>query len=173
MPSHRAGAFSRGKIKSLGQLVRIRAGLKQRGETVVFTNGCFDIVHVGHLELLEAAKRTGDVLVVALNSDSSVRKLKGRGRPLTPEADRARLLAGFSCVDYVVIFKEQTPRLVIEALKPDVLIKGADYRIDEIVGGVFVKEYGGRVVTVPLVKGRSTTAIIAKIAEKNSQSHLA
>lgn len=130
-----------------------------RGKKVVFTNGCYDLVHAGHLTLLEKARRLGDVLVVGLNSDSSVRKLKGPSRPLVDEKNRARLLAALECVDYVTVFPEETPAELIKALKPDILVKGGDYAPDQIVGRGDVK----RVVRVPLVKGFSTTNLIRKI----------
>jgi len=140
--------------KTLSQLLRSR-----RGKTVVFTNGCYDLLHAGHVTLLEKAKRHGDILVVGLNSDDSVRKLKGRSRPLVGEKDRAKLLAALESVDYVTIFPEDTPARLIQELKPDVLVKGGDYALDQIVGRNDVK----KVVRVPLVKGFSTTNLIRKI----------
>ena len=132
----------------------------RRGRTVVFTNGCFDLVHAGHLKVLEWAKKRGDVLVVGLNSDASVRRLKGSRRPILPLADRAALLAALKPVDFVTWFSEDTPRRVIQRLRPDVLVKGGDWSPATIVGREFVK----KVVRVPLLKGRSTTGIIATIA---------
>jgi len=133
--------------------------------TLVFTNGCFDIIHAGHVRYLAGAKALGDVLVVGLNSDSSVRGIKGEGRPIVPEAERAEVLCSLSSVDYVVLFDEPTPIRVIEALVPDVLVKGADWAAHEIVGAELVKRHGGRVERIDLVEGRSTTNIIRKILE--------
>jgi D-beta-D-heptose 7-phosphate kinase/D-beta-D-heptose 1-phosphate adenosyltransferase len=126
---------------------------------VVFTNGCFDILHAGHLAVFEKAKRLGDILVVGLNSDRSIRRLKGRGRPVVPQTDRARLLAGLGAVDYVTIFEEDTPEALIRAVRPDVLVKGGDWKADQIVGRKLAK----KVVRVPLVRGRSTTGLIERI----------
>lgn len=147
----------------MAALRRIVRRAKARGVKVVFTNGCFDLLHAGHVTLLERAKRHGDLLVVGLNSDRSVHALKGRGRPLIPQRDRARLLAALASVDYVVIFNELTPARVITRLLPDVLIKGADWRAGAIVGAAAVHRAGGRVIRLPLVKGRSTSELIARI----------
>jgi rfaE bifunctional protein nucleotidyltransferase chain/domain len=131
---------------------------------VVFTNGVFDLLHAGHVELLEAARREGAALVVGLNTDASGRRLgKGAGRPIVPEAARARVLAGLAAVDCVVLFDEDTPQILIEALKPDVLVKGADYAREAIVGGDWVEARGGRVVTVPLLAGYSTSSIVERL----------
>ncbi|HEX4628891.1 MAG TPA: adenylyltransferase/cytidyltransferase family protein, partial [Gemmatimonadales bacterium] len=131
---------------------------------VVFTNGVFDVLHVGHVTLLEAARAEGDALFVAVNSDRSARQLaKGSDRPLVTEAERARLVAALGCVDCVVLFDETTPLALIEQLRPDVLVKGADYARDAIVGADQVEGWGGRVVRVPLVPGRSTTELIARL----------
>lgn len=130
--------------------------------TVVFTNGCFDLVHAGHLKVLEWAKRQGDILVVGLNSDASVRKLKGPRRPILPLADRAALMAALKPVDYVTWFSEETPHLLIKRLRPDILVKGGDWAADSIVGREFVK----KVVRVPLLKGRSTSGIISTISRR-------
>jgi D-beta-D-heptose 7-phosphate kinase/D-beta-D-heptose 1-phosphate adenosyltransferase len=137
------------------------AEARRSGRRVVFTNGCFDILHAGHLASLEGARRLGDFLVVGLNSDSSVRGLKGGKRPIIAQTDRAALLAGLACIDVVVIFDEPTPALLIEQLGPDVLVKGGDYQADQIAGAEFVRSRGGRVVTLPLVPGLSTTSILA------------
>ena len=128
----------------------------------MFTNGCFDILHRGHVEYLEQARRLGDHLVVALNSDRSVRALKGAGRPVNPEVDRAVVLAALASVDAVTIFDEDTPLELLRALLPDVLVKGGDYTIDTIVGSAEVRAAGGEVVVVPLVPGRSTTRMIER-----------
>lgn len=138
---------------------------RPREGTLVFTNGCFDILHRGHIEYLSYARSLGDWLAVGLNTDTSVRRLKGPGRPVNPEEDRALILAALSFVDAVVLFGEDTPRRLIADLLPDVLVKGADYREDEVVGAAEVKEAGGRVVLAPLVHGRSTTAIIERTKE--------
>lgn len=151
------------KIKSQAVLAKIISGLKARNSKVVFTNGCFDILHVGHVEYLKRARRFGDVLVVGLNSDSSVRAIKGKSRPINLEADRAAVLSALYFVDYVTIFSDLTPLELIKRLKPDVLVKGADWKAERIVGGDFVKSYGGRVARVPLVKGHSTTSTLRKM----------
>ncbi len=142
-----------------GQVRRWQAA----GEPVVFTNGCFDLLHVGHVTYLEQARRHGQRLVVGLNTDRSVRRLKGPGRPLIGEDDRARVLAALAAVDAVVLFDEETPLVLIEALRPDVLVKGADYREEQVVGAREVRGWGGQVVLVPLVEGRSTSGIIARL----------
>ncbi|MBK8871244.1 MAG: adenylyltransferase/cytidyltransferase family protein [Elusimicrobia bacterium] len=139
-------------------LLRVLRPLR-RGKTVVFTNGCFDLVHAGHLKVLEWAKRQGDILVVGLNSDASVRRLKGPRRPILPLADRAVLMAALKPVDYVTWFSEETPHALIRRLRPDILVKGGDWASDSIVGREFVK----KVVRVPLLKGRSTSGIISTI----------
>ena len=138
---------------------------RPRSERVVFTNGCFDVLHRGHVEYLESARGLGDLLVVGLNTDASVRRLKGPSRPVNPEDDRAYVLAGLAAVDYVTFFAEDTPRDLIVALLPDVLVKGGDYRKEDIVGGAEVEAAGGEVVVAPLVPGRSTTAILQRAAQ--------
>jgi len=138
---------------------------KRNGRRVVFTNGCFDLLHPGHIGSLEQARSLGDVLIVGLNSDSSVRQLKGAGRPVLPERERAEILASLECVDAVVIFDALTPREVIARLLPDVLVKGGDWASDQIVGREEVEAAGGRVVSIPVVAGYSTTEILRKIRE--------
>ncbi|MCX8112220.1 MAG: D-glycero-beta-D-manno-heptose 1-phosphate adenylyltransferase [Bacteroidia bacterium] len=133
--------------------------LEQR---IVFTNGCFDILHLGHVTYLEEAAKLGDVLIVGLNSDESVRRLKGPSRPLQPQDARARLLAALEFVEAVIIFEEDTPQQLIERIAPDVLVKGGDYTIDSVVGADFVRQRGGEVVILPLVVGYSTTELIRK-----------
>lgn len=133
------------------------------GEKVVFTNGCFDIVHLGHIDYLEKARGLGDKLVLGLNTDASVKELKGPARPVVDERARARLMAALSFVDAVILFGEPTPLQVIEALRPDILVKGDDYSPENIVGADFVISKGGEVITVPLVKGYSTSSVIEKI----------
>jgi len=156
----------RTKIKSLKVLAKIATKLRAEGKIVVFTNGCFDILHSGHVQYLEKAKDTGDYLIVGLNSDSSVRKIKGKNRPIVSESDRAEVLAGLQSVDFVVLFGQDTPLKTIQALKPDVLIKGGDWSKDKIVGADFVIKHGGRVETVTLKAGRSTTNIIERIKKQ-------
>jgi rfaE bifunctional protein nucleotidyltransferase chain/domain len=151
----------RDKMLSRGALGRFRARCGKK--RIVFTNGCFDILHRGHVELLRRAKSYGDVLVVGLNSDASVRRLKGRRRPLVGEKDRAFVLAALDAVDRVVIFDEDTPLETIRALEPDVLVKGSEYGRGAIVGADLVEGRGGRVVRVPMKKGFSTSSLIEKI----------
>ncbi len=135
---------------------------RRRRKKIVFTNGCFDLIHAGHLRVLESCKKHGDILVLALNSDSSTRFLKGPKRPILKQQERAALLAGFEVVDYVTIFNEATPEKLIKLIKPDVLVKGGDWKAGQIVGADVAK----KVVRVPIVKGKSTTAIIEMIAER-------
>jgi D-beta-D-heptose 7-phosphate kinase/D-beta-D-heptose 1-phosphate adenosyltransferase len=151
------------KIKTQGQLKEILRSLKKEGKRVAFTNGCFDIVHCGHIKYLEDAKRLADILVVGLNSDASIRRIKGNGRPINKQSDRAKILAALSCVDYVAIFGEDTPLKLIKSVRPDVLIKGADWRIKKIAGADFVRSYGAKALTVPYLKGYSTTGLIERI----------
>ncbi len=148
------------RVVSLKEMITIRRRLKRRGRRVVFTNGVFDILHAGHAALLKKAASYGDVLVLGLNSDASVRRLKGANRPIVPFRDRAKLLASLRVVDYVVGFSQDTPLNLIEKLLPDVLVKGADYKLTEIVGAECVKAAGGEVVRVRLLKGRSTSQIL-------------
>jgi rfaE bifunctional protein nucleotidyltransferase chain/domain len=142
---------------------------RPRDAKVVFTNGCFDVLHRGHVEYLAAARALGDVLVVGLNTDDSVRRLKGPSRPVNGEDDRAYVLAGLAAVDYVTHFGEDTPRDLIAALLPDVLVKGGDYRKEDIVGAAEVEAAGGRVVVAPLVPGRSTTSILQRVREGKTE----
>ncbi len=147
----------------LAELARQRRAWRAQGKGVVMTNGCFDLLHPGHLALLEAARREGEVLVVALNSDASVRRLKGAGRPVVPQAERAELLLALEAVDAVVLYEEDTPLAVVKALAPDVLVKGADWAQEAIVGRAEVEASGGRVVRVELLEGRSTSGIVERI----------
>jgi D-beta-D-heptose 7-phosphate kinase/D-beta-D-heptose 1-phosphate adenosyltransferase len=140
--------------------------LKRNHKKIVFTNGCFDLIHVGHVRYLKEAKSQGDILVVGLNTDASVKRLKGASRPLQTEAERAEILAAFDMVDCTVLFDEDTPEKLIEKLRPDVLVKGGDWPIDKIVGSKFVMSYGGQVKSLQFVDGHSTSAII-KLAEKS------
>lgn len=151
------------KIGGLKPLRRTILGLKKKGKRIVFTNGCFDVLHLGHAQYLEQAKRLGDVLVVAVNSDASVRRIKGPSRPVMGQAERAGLVAALGSVDYVVIFGRDTPLSTIKALCPDVLVKGADWKKNDIVGADIVRGHGGKVATIRLLKGHSTTNIIKKI----------
>ncbi len=139
--------------------------LREQGKKVVFTNGCFDILHVGHVTYLQAAKLLGDVLIVGINSDDSVRRLKGPSRPINNEADRSTVVAAVRSVDYTVIFDEDTPLELITELRPNVITKGGDYTPDTIVGAEFVRKQGGDVVVIPLVAGKSTTSIVQKAAQ--------
>jgi len=154
------------KIKSLEEIVSIRAQIRRQRTKLVFTNGCFDILHVGHVRYLNRARALGDSLVVAVNSDRTVRLLKGKGRPVIPEMERAEILAALACVDYVFIFDDPTPQEVIDAIVPDVLVKGADWDISEIVGRETVERNGGAVRNVDLVEGSSTTGIITMVLER-------
>ncbi|MFA4888183.1 MAG: D-glycero-beta-D-manno-heptose 1-phosphate adenylyltransferase [Candidatus Omnitrophota bacterium] len=156
------------KIKKLGALKSILEKLKKQGKKIVFTNGCFDILHYGHAKYLEGAKIIGDILVVAINSDASVKKIKGPLRPMVNQKDRIRLIAALESVDYTLLFDAETPLELIKTLRPDVLAKGGDWEKSRIVGADFVRSYGGRVTTVKLVPRRSTTSMISKIAKINS-----
>jgi rfaE bifunctional protein nucleotidyltransferase chain/domain len=138
---------------------------RRRGEKIAFTNGCFDILHVGHVRYLEEARKTGDLLILALNSDASVRAIKGEKRPLVPEQERAEVVASLAAVDYVTLFDETTPLKLIEYLRPDSLVKGGDWREEAVVGRDSVRSWGGRVVLVPVVEGASTTNIVEKIRQ--------
>ena len=140
------------------------AQARDRGDTIVFTNGCFDILHVGHVRYLQGARALGNLLVVGLNSDDSVRRLKGANRPINHDADRGEVLAALGAVDLVTIFEEDTPRHLITCVDPDILVKGGDYRPDQVVGREEVEARGGRLVIISLVEGKSTTAILDRIA---------
>ncbi|MGD1044879.1 MAG: D-glycero-beta-D-manno-heptose 1-phosphate adenylyltransferase [Bacteroidota bacterium] len=153
-----------GDVVTRADLVQIREKLKREGKEVVFTNGCFDIVHRGHIEYLTKAKALGDVLLVGINTDASVRRLKGTTRPIVCQDDRALVLAAFRMVDYVCLFDEDTPYELIKTVVPDVLVKGSDWTIDAIVGKDIVEAAGGTVQTIDFLPNRSTTDIIKKIA---------
>jgi D-beta-D-heptose 7-phosphate kinase/D-beta-D-heptose 1-phosphate adenosyltransferase len=170
MRNRRADSFSGLKIKNLAELKKIVSGLKSRHKKIVFTNGCFDLLHYGHIKYLEDAKRKGDILVVGVNSDQSLRRIKGNKRPILSEKDRLGIIAALGSVDYVNLFNQDTPIEIIKALKPDVLIKGSDWNIKTIVGADFVLSYGGRVSTVKLIPGRSTTSLIKTIAQRFSKT---
>ena len=151
------------KILSQDELLGMREGLRAAGKSLVFTNGVFDLLHVGHVRYLAAARALGDALVVAVNSDRTVRELKGEGRPIVPEHERAEILAALRQVDFVTIFDDVSPRSVIARLLPDVLVKGGDYALDEIHGREEVEAAGGRVVSLPFVEGASTSTIIERM----------
>jgi len=158
-----ASPHLRWKIVGRGPLAEAVRSLQRAGKKVVFTNGCFDLLHVGHVRYLQQARELGDALIVGVNSDASVRRLKGPGRPLTPAKERAEILAALACVDFVTVFAAATPLQLIRALGPDVLVKGGDWPVDAIVGREVVQARGGSVVAIPFVKNRSTTAVIGKI----------
>ncbi len=160
------------KLLSRAEVGIVFNSFKQDGKKVVFTNGCFDILHVGHIELIESAKSLGDILVVGLNSDDSVKRLKGIGRPINSVRERVRILSALEFVDYVVIFDEDTPYELLREVRPDILIKGGDYSLNEIVGRNIVESYGGKVKVIPLLKGKSTTDIINKIMQLEKVKHL-
>ena len=151
------------KIKTQKELKRIIAYLRKQSKKIVFTNGCFDILHYGHIKYLQDTKGLADVLVLGLNSDSSVKKIKGLARPINKQLDRARVLSALSCVDYLTIFSEDTPLRLIRLIQPDVLVKGGDWQTEKIVGADFVKARGGKVLAIPYIKGYSTTKLINKI----------
>ena len=151
------------KILSPDELLGVRQGLRASGKTLVFTNGVFDLLHVGHVRYLAEARALGDLLLVAINSDRSVGELKGEGRPITNESERAEILAALRQVDYVTIFDDISPRALITQLLPDVLVKGGDYNLDEIHGREEVEAAGGRVVSLPFIEGASTSAIIDRM----------
>jgi D-beta-D-heptose 7-phosphate kinase/D-beta-D-heptose 1-phosphate adenosyltransferase len=157
------------KIKVLDELEKILDKHRENNEKIAFTNGCFDILHVGHVEYLKFSRRAGDVLVVGLNTDASVRAQKGQSRPFVVEDERARLVSALEDVDYVVLFDEQTPESLIRRVKPDILIKGEDWKEKGVVGREFVESYGGKVLLAPLVKGVSTTDIVSKVLEKTNK----
>jgi len=156
----------RKKIKERKELLRIIKNLKAKGKRIVFTNGCFDLLHRGHVRYLEKAKSLGDVLVVGVNSDSSVHKLKGRKRPILPERERTEILSGLGCVDYVTIFDEADPLKLITSLKPNLLVKGGDWTREQIVGREVVERLGGELVIIPFVKGASTSNVIDTILKR-------
>lgn len=154
---------AREKIVDLGGLLGRIEALRARGEKLVFTNGCFDLIHVGHLRYLQAARALGDRLIVAINSDASMRRLKGPTRPILPEDQRLKVLAGLACVDFVLAFEDDTPHRLLRAIRPEILVKGANYSVEGVVGREVVEEYGGRVLTVELTEDRSTSDMIRRI----------
>lgn len=156
-----------GKLKNLEELKVIAADARHQGKRVVFTNGCFDLLHRGHVHVLRQARACGDVLITGINSDKSVKQIKGPARPVLPESDRSELLAAMEMVDYVILFDEPDPYELISAIRPDVLVKGGDWSGATIVGADLVEETGGRVVVVPYIEGFSTTEIIERIKNLN------
>ena len=154
------------KIQSRGALRRIAARRRAQGRKIVFTNGCFDLLHAGHVDYLEKSRRLGDLLIVGLNSDASVRRIKGPARPITREKDRLRILSALEAVNYVTLFSEDTPLPLIRAVRPHVLVKGADWKQGEIVGARDVKSWGGVVRRVGLLPGRSTSRLVRRIRAK-------
>jgi rfaE bifunctional protein nucleotidyltransferase chain/domain len=155
-----------GRVVPLGELSNLRSTFRSGGKMVVFTNGVFDILHRGHVEYLTKARALGDVLIVGMNSDDSVKRIKGDRRPIVTGEDRAFVLSHLDCVDFVCFFTEDTPQRIIEALVPDVLVKGSDWDIRDIVGREIVEKAGGRVATIDYVPDRSTTGIIERILER-------
>ncbi len=155
-----------GKLKSLEDIQAIVVAARNDGKRVAFTNGCFDLLHRGHVHVLREARACGDVLIVGINSDESVKQIKGPARPVLPESDRCELVGAMEMVDFVVLFNEPDPYILISAIRPDVLVKGGDWNTDKIIGGDLVEEAGGEVVVVPYIKGFSTTEIVERI--KNS-----
>ncbi len=164
--------MSNQKIYQRSELASVLQKAKTDGDVVVTTNGCFDVLHLGHLRYLQAARQLGDLLVVAVNSDSSVRQLKGENRPLVPQAERAEMLAGLECVDYVVIFPELTPIDLLAELKPNIHVKGGDYKLEQLIERDVVEANGGKVIVGVNVPGKSTTNLIQVISEryKDTQS---
>jgi rfaE bifunctional protein nucleotidyltransferase chain/domain len=155
------------KVVTPDEMAALAAAYRREGKTVVFTNGCFDLLHVGHVTYLEEAGTLGDVLVVAVNSDASVRRLgKGPERPIVPEADRAAMLAALACVDHVLIFEQATPHRLLEAIRPDVLVKGGTYTVEQVVGHEIVERYGGRVCVTGAQPGVSTTQLVGRIRKR-------
>ena len=152
------------KIKSCEELLTAVSQHKKEGKKIVFTNGCYDLIHIGHVRCFKEGKSLGDTLIVALNSDRSVRTLKGPPRPIVPQAERAEIIAALECVDFVTIFDQDDPLEIISAIKPDILVKGGDWALNTIVGRDIVASYGGQVIALPLVPGVSTTRIIETIA---------
>lgn len=151
------------KIQSRSALKKIAGLCRSRGKRIVFTNGCFDILHAGHVAYLEKAKQMGDLLIIGLNADASVRRLKGPGRPVNSERDRLKVLAALDSVDYVTLFSEETPLRLITELRPHILVKGADWEKDQIVGAREMESWGGRVKRIKLLRGRSTTNLLTKV----------
>src|SRR4030042_4117639 len=153
------------KIVSKAQLKKLVVALRKEKKTIVFTNGCFDILHVGHIRYLQQARSMGDLLIVGVNSDESTRKLKGKSRPIVPENERSEIIAALDCVDYVIIFSETSPSNLIRIIKPDVHVKGGDWKIVELPELKIVQSYGGKVILTNYLEGHSTTNLLKKILE--------
>jgi len=160
----------RKKIQPLKKLIKIRDELRRRGKKVVFTNGCFDLLHSGHIHLFREAKKLGEVLLVGVNDDASVKKIKGAPRPVFPLEERLEILEAVEDIDHLTFFSEETPQKIIASLLPDVLVKGGDWRPEQVVGRREVEEAGGEVVVIPYLKGRSSSAIIKKILKTRSDN---
>jgi rfaE bifunctional protein nucleotidyltransferase chain/domain len=158
------------RIESLETISKLTRALQRSGKKVVFTNGCFDLLHSGHIDLLRRGRDLGDALVVAINTDNSVCRMKGSDRPIVPERERAELLAGLEMVDFVCSFDEDTPLEAILKIRPDILVKGADWGIDGIVGRAEVEGWGGKVIALPLVNGKSTTGIVERVLARYGTS---
>jgi len=156
-----------GQTLELNNLLNIINGLKNQNKTIVTTNGCFDILHAGHVRYLKQAKELGDILIVCLNSDESVKRLKGPSRPINHEQDRAEVMSSLGCVDFVVIFEEDTPANILEQIKPNIHVKGGDYTEDTLPETAVIKAGGGKIQFLPFVEGRSTTNVINKISLNN------
>jgi D-beta-D-heptose 7-phosphate kinase / D-beta-D-heptose 1-phosphate adenosyltransferase len=154
------------KIKAQEELADIVEELKKKGKRVVFTNGCFDLLHAGHVRYLEQARSLGDALIVAVNSDASVRALKGPRRPILPIDERTEILSGLGCIDYITVFDDPTPLALISLLRPDVLVKGGDWKVDQIVGKEILENMDGQVAVLPFLEGSSTTRIIETVLER-------
>ena len=153
------------KLKSLPQLLPLLSKARKSGKKIVFTNGCFDLLHVGHIRYLRQAKSLGDLLVIGLNADASVRRLKGPRRPVTRQAERAEVLSALECVDHLVLFSEDTPEKLIRLVCPDFLVKGGDWKKKDIVGAGFIESQGGKVRSLPYIEGFSTTGLLKKIKQ--------
>jgi D-beta-D-heptose 7-phosphate kinase/D-beta-D-heptose 1-phosphate adenosyltransferase len=154
-------------VLELNEVKQVVSLAKSVGKSIVFTNGCFDLIHGGHIEFLQQAKKQGDILILGLNSDESVRVIKGDGRPIKTQGERANILSALQDVDYITIFNEATPESLIREIRPDVLVKGDDYKMEDVVGREIVESYGARVALIPIVKGLSTSMTVDKILEAN------
>lgn len=157
------------KLMQLDQLKKVISQKKESGELIVFTNGCFDILHVGHIRYLKKAASLGDKLVLAVNSDSSVQKLKGKNRPLVPEAERVEMLAALEMVDYLILFSETDAKELLQQIKPQIYVKGGDYRIEDLPEAETVYNYGAKIVLITEIKGKSTTNLIKKIRQNQNE----
>jgi D-beta-D-heptose 7-phosphate kinase/D-beta-D-heptose 1-phosphate adenosyltransferase len=154
-------------VLELNEVKQVVSLAKSVGKSIVFTNGCFDLIHGGHIEFLQQAKKQGDILILGINSDESVRAIKGAGRPIKSQGERANILSALQDVDYITIFNEETPESLIREIRPDVLVKGDDYKLEDVVGREIVEGYGARVALIPIVKGLSTSRTVDKILQAN------